>query len=159
MANPGIALLLTNVAATLFMVGVIWVVQVVHYFLFDRVGAAGWAEYHAAHTRLMGGVVLLPMVVELATSGLLALRPPAALSGGAGLALLWAGAVFAVLTWAVTFFVSVPLHERLSHGFDAAACRALVSTNWWRTVLWTAHGLVVLEVIRRLLLQAAVRTA
>jgi hypothetical protein len=26
-----------------------------------------------------------------------------------------------------------------------------VATNWWRTALWSAHALVMLEVLRRLL--------
>ena len=36
--------LLTHLAATLYMVGVIWFVQVVHYPLFARAGAEGFAS-------------------------------------------------------------------------------------------------------------------
>jgi hypothetical protein len=94
---------------------------------------------------------MLPMIVELGASGLLALGWAGGPKESMLRALLWAGAVLAVLTWAVTFFVSVPLHGRLSHRFDRAAIRALVATNWWRTALWSAHALVMLEVLRRLL--------
>ncbi len=134
---------LLDIAATLYLWGVIWTIQLVHYPLFARVGAAGWADYHAAHTRLMTLVVLPAMVTELGTSGLLALGRPAPL--------LWLGFGLAVGTWAVTFFVSVPLHDTLSRGFDAAAIARLVSTNWLRTAFWTGHALLLLFQVWRLL--------
>ena len=92
-------LFLLDVAATLYLWGVIWTVQLVHYPLFARVGPEQWAAYHAGHTRLMTAVVLPAMVTELGTSGLLALSRPVWLSPP----LLWAGFACAVLTWAVTF--------------------------------------------------------
>ncbi len=46
------------------------------------------------------------------------------------------------VSYGVTAFVSVPLHERLTPSFDAEAHRRLVSTNWWRTAAWTLRGLV-----------------
>ena len=140
------ALFLVDIAAALYMVGVIWTVQLVHYPLFLRVGAAGWAAYHEAHTRQMTVVVLPAMVAELAASGLLALARPPWLSPG----LLWLGFGLAVGTWAVTFFVSVPLHNTLGRGFDADAVYRLVATNWFRTAFWTGHGLVLLFQLWRL---------
>ena len=44
-----VALLLAQTAATLFMTGVIWIVQTVHYPLFARVGRDEFREY--ARTR------------------------------------------------------------------------------------------------------------
>ena len=138
---------LLDLAATLYLWGVIWTIQLVQYPLFARVGAAGWADFHAAHTRLMTLVVLPAMVTEMGTSGLLALGRPAWLSAP----LLWLGFGLAIGTWAVTFFVSVPLHDTLSRGFDAAAIGRLVSTNWLRTAFWTAHALLLLFQVWRLL--------
>jgi hypothetical protein len=56
--------LLANLAATLFMVGVIWFVQVVHYPLFSRVGSEKFSLYPKAHSRLTTYVVGPPMLVE-----------------------------------------------------------------------------------------------
>lgn len=136
-----------DIAATLFLWGVIWTIQVVHYPLFARVGAAHWAEYHAAHTRLIIFVVLPAMVTEISTSGLLVLSRPSWLSP----LLLWAGFACAVTTWAVTFFISVPLHGTLSRGFAASAIARLVAANWLRTAFWTAHAVVLLTQIGFLL--------
>jgi len=141
------SLFLLDLSATLYLWGVIWTVQLVHYPLFARVGAQNWADYHAAHMRLMTLVVLPAMVTELGCSGLLALAHPSWLAPG----LLWAGFVFAVLTWAVTFFISVPLHNTLARGFAPVALTGLVTTNWLRTAFWTGHAVTLLVQVWRLL--------
>lgn len=140
-------LFLLDVAATLFMWGVIWTIQMAQYPLFARIGAVQWAGYHSVYTRSITIVVLPAMVTELATSGLLALTRPAWLS----LPLLWAGFACAALTWAVTFFVSVPLHDTLGRGFSADAIARLVATNWLRTLFWTTHAVILLVQVWRLL--------
>lgn len=140
-------ILLASVASALYLTGVIWTVQIAHYPLMDRVGPAAWKNYHAGHTYLLSWVVMVPMIVELGAAGLLVLAPPP----GIPRAFALAGFALAALTWAATFFVSVPLHNRLAAGWDPAAHRALVATNWLRTALWSGHGLIAVEMVRRLL--------
>ena len=41
--------------------------------------------------------------------------------------------------------VQVPLHRRLQGGFDAAAHRRLVRTNWLRTAAWTLRAALALR--------------
>lgn len=137
------ALLLANAAATLYMVGLIWMVQVVHYPLFDGVGEAQFAAYEARHTRGMTPIVLPPMLIELATAGLLLAFRPAAVKGGDPLIpawMLWGGLGLVLFLWLVTFALSVPQHAKLAQGFDPKAYRLLVDTNWLRTAAWTLRG-------------------
>ncbi|HEX8384820.1 MAG TPA: hypothetical protein VF576_01480 [Rubricoccaceae bacterium] len=135
------AVFLLHLLATLTMFGAIWTVQVVHYPLFARVGAAGWAAYEAGHQSRITLVVGPAMVVELVTAVLLVLYRPAAFPAGAVLA----GALLVGLVWASTAFVQVPLHNALSGGtFDADAHARLVATNWARTAAWTARAGLVL---------------
>jgi hypothetical protein len=56
--------LLAHLAATLFMVGVIWFVQMVHYPLFSRIGPEKFSLYSEARSRLTTHVVGPPMLVE-----------------------------------------------------------------------------------------------
>lgn len=135
-------ILLANAAATLYMVGLIWMVQIVHYPLFDGVGAAEFATYEARHTRGMTWIVLPPMVVELAAAILLAAMLPTAKAAGSEVPLWmgWAGLGLVLFLWAVTFALSVPQHAKLAYGFDAKAYRVLVDTNWLRTAAWTLRG-------------------
>ena len=133
-------LLLTNLAATLFMTGVIWVIQVVHYPLFAGVGREAFPTYASDHNTLITLIVMPAMLLEIGSAFLLiAIRPT-----NFPLSILAAGFAMVVLIWAVTFFISVPQHGILLSGFNVTAHQRLVSTNWLRTVLWSARSLLIL---------------
>lgn len=135
-----------HAAATLALVGLIWTVQVVHYPLMAHVGAAGYRAFQAAHERRITVVVGPLMLVEAASAALLALAPPA----GASRVLAWLGLGLVLVVWALTQWVSVPCHARLRAGFDAAAHRRLVRTNWLRTAAWTARGALALALLAQI---------
>jgi hypothetical protein len=135
--------LLAHAAATLFMVGVIWFVQVVHYPLFARVGWAGFAAYSTAHTRLTGLVVGPPMLVEAATAVALVVSTPPEVSGW----LVRVGLVLLAGIWLSTALLQSPRHTELGRGLDLSAHRSLVTSNWLRTVLWSLRGFVVLSIL------------
>lgn len=131
-----------HLAATLYLAGLIWCIQVVHYPLMDRVGIEGFAEFHRQHSRRISAIVILPMVVELATAVLLVAFVPKGVPRtvpALGLALLG-------LVWLSTFAVQVPLHGRLARGFDATTHRRLVRSNWLRTVAWSLRAVVALAI-------------
>jgi len=132
-------LLLLNFASTWFLVGLIWMVQVVHYPLFARVGLAEFVRYETAHASLITLVVGPLMLLELLTALLLLSVWPTSLPPWLG----WLGLALIGLIWLTTMFVSVPLHARLAQGFDAQVHALLVATNWIRTLAWTARGLLV----------------
>jgi hypothetical protein len=134
--------LLANVAATLIMAGVAWYVQLAHYPLFARVGEAEFEGFHEAHSSRTSIVVIPPMVVEILTSFALILDPPAGRTG-----LTVAGAALAAGTWAVTA-PAAALHSRIgSEGPRPELLSRLVRINLLRTLLWSAHGLVVLLLV------------
>jgi hypothetical protein len=139
--------LLANLSTTLFMVGVIWFVQVVHYPLFSRVGGEGFALYSEAHSRLTTYIVGPPMLAEATTALLLVFRCPAEIP-------LWAALVGLALVgmiWASTALLQVPRHTALGSGFDRAALSGLVLTNWLRTAAWSVRGALVLWMTSRAL--------
>lgn len=142
--------LLLHLAATVFMVGVIWFVQIVHYPLFGRVGTEGFAGYSAAHSRLTGFVVGPPMLVEAATAVVLVVSPPE----GVPFSLALTGLVLLVAIWLSTALLQSPQHTVLGRGFRPATHRFLVRTNWIRTALWTVRGLLVLWMTVGVLQQA-----
>ena len=127
---------LIHLGATWALVGLIWFVQVVHYPLFAYVGEAAFAGFEGQHTRRTGWVVGVLMPLEAVTGLWLALRPPAGVEGF--WLLLGLGLIGAL--WLTTLIVHVPLHRRLSQGFDADLITRLVATNWIRTALWSARG-------------------
>ena len=141
MNSPSVndGLLLVHAATTVFMVGVIWFVQIVHYPLFQRVGEDAFDAYERQHMRRTGWVLAMPMLAELATSIALAWR-----LGGA---LAWSGLVLLTVIWLCTWLWQVPAHHRLEHGFDAATHHLLVRTNWVRTIAWSARGILALALL------------
>lgn len=139
--------LLAHLAATLFMVGVIWFVQVVHYPLFGRVGREGFAAYSQDHARLTGFVVGPPMLLEAATALALVIRPPQAVP----FLLPLLGAVLLAVVWLSTALLQAPRHTALGRGFDVSSHRFLVASNWLRTVCWTARGIVALLMVYEML--------
>jgi hypothetical protein len=136
-------LLLVNLATSLYMTGVIWFVQVVHYPLFLAVGREGFAAYEARHGQLTSIVVAPAMLLELGVSIWILAR------GGAS-GPVWVASGLTALLWVSTFLVQVPLHERLRGGYDAELIARLVWTNWWRTAGWTMRaGLLLWESLKR----------
>ena len=138
---------LVHLAATWALVGLIWFVQVVHYPLFGHVGRAAFAAYEEQHTRRTGWVVGVLMPVEAITALWLVFRPPAEV----GAAWFLLGLVLVGALWLTTLVVHVPIHRQLSRGFDTYLGHRLVWTNWIRTFLWTARGLLILFIGSRLL--------
>ncbi|MEM6282537.1 MAG: hypothetical protein AAF787_10125 [Chloroflexota bacterium] len=140
-------ILLSNIAATLIMVGVIWFVQVVHYPLYSRINPDAFPNYEVAHVNLVTLVVGPAMFIEAGTAILLLLSPP----DNVPLWVLILGLVLVGIIWAVTVFVNVPQHNQLSFQFDEGVHRALVMSNWIRTVAWSARGILMLWVLSRLM--------
>lgn len=141
------ALLLVEAAATTYLTGLIWFTQVVHYPLLHAVPPSALPAYEARHQRRTGWVVGPAMALELITAlAMLRWRPPE-------LPLLWAwaGVTLLGLIWASTAFVQVPLHDALEQSPDAAHVRALVASNWVRTVAWTARAILIGWALARLL--------
>jgi len=133
-------ILLSHFAATLFMIGVIWFVQVVHYPLFAKTGSADFRAYEQRHTSLTTWVVAPPMLVEGITALLLFwFRPTGVSTWQLSIAL----ALLAVI-WLSTALVQVPCHNVLSLGFNSVVHKRLLRTNWIRTIAWSLRGVLVL---------------
>ncbi len=130
--------LLVNLASTWAMLGLIWLIQIVHYPLFELVGSTTFREYADRHQRLITFVVLPLMFAELLTTVLLYYNRPATIPNWTVIT----GIVLVLIIWASTFFLQVPQHGQLSLGFDAAVHRQLVNGNWIRTFAWSLRGLL-----------------
>jgi uncharacterized membrane protein len=140
-------LFLGQLAATLYMTGLIWFVQIVHYPLFGGVGRSVFAAYEQRHSALTTWVVAPPMLVELAAALILLwLRPPQL-----SLPLLWASAALLAVIWLSTYLIQVPCHSRLVAGYDESIHRWLVVSNWIRTAAWTARAALLLGIVDRLM--------
>jgi hypothetical protein len=135
--------LLINAAATLFMTGLIWFVQVVHYPLFAGVGPREFPAYSLRHQRLTTLVVAPAMLIEAAAASWLTLAPPS----GVPAWMPWSALLLLGSIWLSTAVLQMPLHGRLAAGFDAAAIRRLVAGNWIRTAAWSVRSLLAIAML------------
>lgn len=137
---------LAHVGATMYMTGLIWFVQLVHYPLFAEVGRDSFARYESLHTRWTTFAVG-PMFLEALTLPVLFLYAPAA-----EFALLaWIAVALVAVNIASTAFFQVPQHSKLVQGFDADAHRFLVRSNWIRTAAWSLRSAILLGMMGLLL--------
>lgn len=125
-------LLLIHLALCLFMTGLIWTIQLVHYPAFRYIDLSKFKEFTAYHGRNITPITAFPMILELMT--------------GAFLLYHFQDFVFLinfiliVVIWLSTFFLSVPLHMKLSNTHDKTVIEKLILTNWPRTLIWTARS-------------------
>ena len=139
MSSLDMVILAANVGTTLFMTGLIWFVQVVHYPLKSAVGEDEFITYQNLHVSRTGWVVGPPMLIEASTAVLLVLFP----IGGSREVLCVVALLILVKIWLVTALFSVPAHHQLSNGFDRQSHTKLVASNWVRTIGWSARSVVI----------------
>jgi hypothetical protein len=130
-------MILLQLVCTLFMVGVIAFVQVVHYPLMGAVGATGYRRYQSNHQRRTTWVVAVPMALEMAAATFLAAAQPGPYS--------LTGLLLVGVIWFSTFKIQVPAHARLSQGYSAHTHQLLVRSNWLRTAAWFLRVPIVLH--------------
>lgn len=133
-----------QLAATLYMVGLIWFVQLVHYPLFADVPSEVFGQYEQKHQLRTTFAVGPPMLLELATAiAYLWLRPT-----GHPAWVVWCGLALLAVLWLSTALWFGPAHRRLAASFDANLHRQLVQFNWLRTFCWTARGVLLVWATR-----------
>lgn len=124
-----------SLAATSAMTGILWLVQLVHYPMFDGLNESSFRNWHEFHSRRISYIVAPLMIFDLGMAFALSywLRSP----------LSYVATGLTVLVWLLTFFVSVPLHDKLgSNGEVVGNVKAqliarLVLTNWPRTIAYS----------------------
>jgi hypothetical protein len=136
--------LVINLVSSFMLCGVIWLVQLVHYPFFHRAERDRFPEHMGFHKLRISVIVMPLMVAELATSLWLSL------SAADFILLHRAGLGIVILIWLATFFVSVPLHEKISAEYDEATIQKLVATNLVRTVLWTLKAILGIVILMRI---------
>jgi hypothetical protein len=143
METPQLLLLLWA-ALVFWVLGQIWLVQIVVYPLFAQVGEADYIAYHRFYSRR----IPLPVILPGFASFLLPI--PLALFGSAVPGWMSAANVAAGLTGLlITVLLEIPRHARLEQaGRNNATIAELVRYNWPRTLSVTAQAVVTLVMLK-----------
>lgn len=129
-------LALVHAGVTFALAGLIWAVQLAVYPHFSAVGREAFPAYHRRYVRGISFVVVPLIGTEVVTAALLLVE-------GVRGPLFLGSLVLIGMIWLVTFAVEVPLHRKLSAGFEPEAHRHLVLANWARTLGWTARAVMI----------------
>lgn len=131
-----LVLFLLHYASACFMTGVIWIVQVVHYPLFRKVGREAFNDYEASHTKLIGFIVIPAMLTELATGIYLLFSD---FFSRTDFFLYLIASTLLLIIWLSTIFIQARQHSLLSSGYNIGNINSLVKYNWIRTAGWTVR--------------------
>ncbi len=127
-------MILINLLLTWFLIGLIWVVQVVHYPTFRFFKEGDFLPFHHFHTKSITKIVVGTMIAELALGAWLTWQQQFSMDYLIPFLMLLG-------IWASTFFIQIPLHTRLAERRNEKEIERLINSNWIRTVLWTFKGI------------------
>jgi hypothetical protein len=124
-----------HLCSTWTLVGLIWVIQLVVYPQFFRIGAAEFGAFHFAHCWRIGILIAPLLLIEFGSAVWLLLQ-------GWRDVLFEVSAALMLVNGLSTAVVQAPMHLKLMQGFDAPTVRRLIWTNWVRTISWTLRGIL-----------------
>ena len=132
-------LLLLHGLVCLFLTGLIWTIQLVHYPSFLWIDHLSFTHFSDFHSSQITKIVFPAMLLELCTATILFFTP---LLKEISL-FLTTNLIFLLLIWASTFFLSMPCHKQLQIQRDPKKIEKLIRTNWPRTILWSLRSLII----------------
>ncbi len=120
--------------STYFMMGLIWLIQLVHYPSYRYIGEKEFFSFQQFHVQTITLIVGPVMILELMSLVFLLIQ-------NWGIHLWWQ--FFMTLgIWISTIVFSIPCHEQLKTKKDFHLIKRLIQTNWPRTILWTGKSIL-----------------
>tara|TARA_Y100000768_G_scaffold309841_1_gene244134 strand:- start:1926 stop:2357 length:432 start_codon:yes stop_codon:yes gene_type:complete len=117
------------IMVNLFLFSLILITQFVSYPLFLKVNEKQFTAYHQSYTFYISIIVIPAMVLELFLSFNQIIHSVDYFS-------VLNIAILAII-WMSTFFIQVPIHNKIAFKYDKKLIKKLISTNWIRTFAWT----------------------
>ena len=136
-------LLLAWTVVILYVFGQIWLVQIVVYPLFARVGEREYTTYHRFYSSRIPAPVIVPGFVSFLTPVALVFLGPASVPLWAYLANVGCGVIGLITTVAL----EIPRHARLEKERQEKVIEELIRFNWPRTLSITASAALTLVML------------
>ena len=131
-------LLKVNLLSTSVMVGVIWVIQLLHYPSFHFINEKKYIDFQHFHMQRISFIVIPVMLIELASALLLSYFFRSSLT------IILLALLLGI--WGITFIFFTNMHQKLTNGYDRANVDNLVKINWSRTALWSLRLIILLSI-------------
>jgi hypothetical protein len=132
----------------IYNAGCMTTLQLQHYGIYPAVGKEHFAAYLRANNRAAILPTIIPAMLLLLSSLVLTVSRPAFVNPSEAVA----GLTLNLVALVSTFVWQRPIQDQMaSHGYDEAAVRRLISTNWIRTIAHWLIALVAVVVLGRLI--------
>ena len=118
------------------MVGVIWVIQLVHYPSFHFIKPDIYTVFQKFHMEKISMIVMPMMIAELITVLLLLY------SEDSKNILIIISFILLIIIWGITAVFFSGMHNKLIAGYQETIVNDLIVMNWIRTLLWTIRLLL-----------------
>jgi hypothetical protein len=129
-------LLYLEILVTAILVGLIWVIQRVHYPSFHFVNSTEYQQFQSFHVNAITPIVFPLMVFELCIFFFNIYYK--------NYSRVLSVIVFMLIltVWLATALFSVPIHNQLALGKNSLLINQLIDSNWIRTFAWTLKLLI-----------------
>ena len=124
--------------STSLMVGIIWVIQLLHYPTFHFIKESNYVEFQHFHMQRISFIVVPAMILELLSAFMLVYYIRSNL--------LTVCLIILLVIWLITFVFFTKLHQSLLGGYDKIIVDKLVQINWARTVLWSLRLIILIYI-------------
>ena len=122
------------IMVNIFLFSLILITQFVSYPLFLKVGKEQFSKYHQSYTFYISTIVLPAMVLEILLSFNQIIH-------GIDFFSVFNLIIIGII-WLSTFFIQVPIHNKIAYRYDKKLIKKLILTNWIRTCAWTCKLII-----------------
>ena len=133
--NNLMILSLIHLISTAIIVGIIWVIQVVHYPSFYFIERDEYVSFQKFHMDKISYIVVPVMLIESISGFILIYNELNTV--------LLISMILLFFIWVLTGTFFVPIHQNLTSGYQEELVEKLVKINWVRTIFWTIRLLLV----------------
>ena len=134
-------LFVIHLVSTSFMVGVIWIVQLVHYPTFLFIDEQKSYDFQKFHMSRISYIVMPAMTTELFSGIYIYIYSNMAIESNLFLLAL----TILIINWIITALVFVKMHNKLLINYKIEIISLLVKWNWLRTLLWSVRLILLLR--------------
>lgn len=139
-------LLLAWAVLSFWELGQIWLVQIVTYPLFAKVGVADYAAYHQFYGKRIPLVVIIP-----GFAGFLLPIPLAFFGPAVPVWMTAANVIMGIIGLIVTVGLEIPRHNKLENGKNEVIIAELIRYNWPRTLSISAQSIVTMLMLHHVI--------
>ena len=119
------------------LVGVILMTQILSYPLLLKLGISNFYNYYNSYTKRISFIVIPLMIFEVLLSIILNIT--------LNNFYLFASNILLFVVWGSTFFIQVPIHNKLSSNHSYVLISKLIYTNWIRTIAWICKLMILIK--------------